>query len=153
MMVYNCCIGICYCLNNCLYKVCCFNFFKYNDMMILVFKLLCNFNVLVCMCGVMEKCIYCIQCINYVWIEVKKEDWWICDGEICMVCEEVCFVDCVVFGDFNDFNLWVFQWCVYDMNYEFFYEFNVVFCIIYLVKIMNLNFVFVGEVEQDYGVY
>lgn len=66
-MVYNCCVGICYCVNNCFYKVCCFNWFLYlendefdynmnNDLGCMVL----NLDVVVCLRGVMEKCFMCI---------------------------------------------------------------------------------------------
>lgn len=80
-MIYNCCIGMCYCVNNCLYKVCCFNWLDYIIVDLFVFNelivdgedvfygvdnficMVLNLDVMVCFCGVIEKCSFCVQCI------------------------------------------------------------------------------------------
>ncbi|MEM1245485.1 MAG: TAT-variant-translocated molybdopterin oxidoreductase [Acidobacteriota bacterium] len=152
-MVYNRCIGTRYCSNNCPYKVRRFNFLKYNDTKTPVLKLARNPNVSVRMRGVMEKCTYCIQRINYARIEAKKEDRRIRDGEVRTACEEACPADCVAFGDLNDPESRVSQWRAHDTNYELLHELNVAPRTTYLAKITNPNPALVGDAEQDHGAH
>ena len=52
--------------------------------------------------GVMEKCTYCIQRIEYVKLEADKEARPIRDGEIVTACQEACPTGAIVFGNVND---------------------------------------------------
>ena len=52
--------------------------------------------------GVMEKCSYCVQRIEYAKIEADKENRPIKDGEIVTACQQSCPTSAITFGNLND---------------------------------------------------
>jgi molybdopterin-containing oxidoreductase family iron-sulfur binding subunit len=138
-MTYNRCIGTRYCSNNCPYKVRRFNFLRYNDNETPVLKLGRNPNVSVRSRGVMEKCTYCVQRINRVRIEAKREDRPIRDGEIKTACQEACPSSAIVFGDLNDPQSEVARWKAESFDYRLLDELATVPRTTYLAKIINPN--------------
>lgn len=108
-MVYNRCVGTKYCSNNCPYKVRRFNFFPYSvepiaplDPTAASMKLLHNPDVTVRTYGVMEKCSYCVQRINYARVGAKREGRKIADGDVMTACQAACPARAISFGDMND---------------------------------------------------
>ena len=101
-MVYNRCVGTRYCSNNCPYKVRRFNFLLYSDYDTESLKFMRNPDVTVRSRGVMEKCSYCIQRIEYAKIYADKENRPVKDGEIVTACQQSCPTSAITFGNVND---------------------------------------------------
>lgn len=104
VQIYNRCIGTRYCSNNCPYKVRRFNFLLYQDWETEQYKMMRNPEVSVRSRGVMEKCTYCIQRIQWGKIEAAKENRLVADGEIITACQSVCPTKAIIFGDLNNAN-------------------------------------------------
>jgi molybdopterin-containing oxidoreductase family iron-sulfur binding subunit len=98
--VYNRCIGVRYCGNNCPYVVRQFNWFDPHWDPPLHEQL--NPDVSVRQNGVMEKCTFCVQRIRKAKEHAESEGRRVRDGEVVPACVQSCPTSALVFGDRND---------------------------------------------------
>jgi len=100
IQVYNRCIGVRYCANNCPYIARMFNWFApyfpepLNEQL--------NPDVTTRWRGIMEKCTFCVQRIRRVEENAASEGRPIRDGEVQPACAQTCPTQPIVFGDLKD---------------------------------------------------
>ena len=138
-MVYNRCVGTRYCSNNCPYKVRRFNFLLFQDWDTPSLKLMRNPEVSVRSRGVMEKCTYCVQRIEYAKIESEKEGRRVRDGEIKTACQATCPTEAIVFGDLNDPTSRVAKLQAQKRRYDLLADLNTRPRTVYLAAVRNPN--------------
>ena len=98
--VYNRCIGVRYCGNNCPYTARQFNWFDPQWDEPLQEQL--NPDLTVRMNGIMEKCTFCVQRIRRGKETAEREGRRVADGEVTPACVQSCPTSALVFGDRND---------------------------------------------------
>jgi molybdopterin-containing oxidoreductase family iron-sulfur binding subunit len=138
-MIYNRCVGVRYCSNNCPYKVRRFNFLLFSDFETESLKLMRNPDVTVRSRGVMEKCSYCTQRIVAAKIAADKENREIRDGEVVTACQQACPTGAIVFGNINDRASKVRKVKDQQRNYGVLADINIRPRTTYIAEVLNPN--------------
>jgi molybdopterin-containing oxidoreductase family iron-sulfur binding subunit len=99
-MIYNRCVGVRFCGNNCPYGVRKFNWFNYDREKSLNDQL--NPDLTVRSVGVMEKCTFCMHRIRRAKDTAKDEQREVKDGEIATACGQSCPTNAITFGNLHD---------------------------------------------------
>ena len=147
-MAYNRCIGTRYCMNNCPYKVRRFNYLDWHGEVRDLKRMVFNPNVTVRMRGVVEKCSYCVQRIQYARIQARLDTT--VDGEeiherriqpqdLRTACQQTCPSSAITFGDLNDTDSPVHQLSRLDRHYSLLAAVGTQPRTTYLGKIRNPN--------------
>ncbi len=139
LMIYNRCVGVRYCSNNCPYKVRRFNFLLFSDFETESLKLMRNPDVSVRSRGVMEKCTYCTQRIVAAKIAADKENRDIRDGEIVTACQQACPTGAIVVGNINDRASRVSRIKAQQRNYGVLVDLNTKPRTTYIAEVINPN--------------
>ena len=158
-MIYNRCVGTRYCENNCPYKVRRFNWYdytgqdsfawnehihpsvanekgdEYDDLV----KMVLNPDVTVRSRGVIEKCSFCVQKIQYAKLEAKKESRRLADGEVKTACQTGCPTDAIEFGDVNNKESNITKKWNEERNFFVLEEIHTLPSVGYLTKIRNID--------------
>ncbi len=157
-MAYNRCIGTRYCANNCPYKVRRFNWKDWNeadsfadnaysdgrrdDINNDITRMVLNPDVTVRSRGVMEKCSFCVQRLQYAKDTAKKEGRVLRDGEAKTACQTACPTNAIVFGNVNDKESEIYKYRNIDQKERVFHvleEIHTLPNINYLSKIRNTD--------------
>jgi len=143
-MAYNRCVGTRYCANNCPYKVRRFNWFQYSDNDKFDYnmnddygKMVLNPDVVVRSRGVIEKCSMCIQKIQEIKLNAKKDGTKVADKDAQTACSSVCSSNAIVFGDSNDATHEVSELKNDPRKYDLLDHLNVAPSVFYQTKIRN----------------
>jgi molybdopterin-containing oxidoreductase family iron-sulfur binding subunit len=143
--VYNRCVGVRYCSNNCPYKVRTFNWFDYStpkDPRTFAWPepmhWLLNPDVVVRPKGIMEKCTFCIQRIRGAQNQAKLSGTPLGDGDVVTACQQTCPADAIVFGDLSDPDAKVRSLVVDERGYKVLDGLNTKPAVTYLTRVRNL---------------
>ncbi len=139
VQAYNRCVGTRYCQNNCPYKVRRFNFFDHWKSYEGTMNMVWNPDVTVRTRGIMEKCSFCIQRINFAKDRAKDEKRKVKDGELKTACQQTCPTDAIVFGDINDAQTRVSQLRADARGFKALDDLNTQPAITYLTKVRNIE--------------
>lgn len=146
-MIYNRCVGTRYCANNCPYKVRRFNWFRYSDNAKFDFnmnndlgKMVLNPDVVVRSRGVMEKCSLCVQRLQEVKLNAKRDGRVLKDGEVNTACAQTCPTNAITFGDYkvkdSELNK---MWKPKERSYHLLEELDVQPNVFYQTKVRNVE--------------
>ncbi len=154
-MAYNRCVGTRYCANNCPFKVRRFNWldyttadsFPYNTatetlrvgMLDNITRMVLNPDVTVRSRGVMEKCSFCVQRIQDVKLQAKKENRTVGGDEVKTACQTACPSDAIVFGNIKDPNSTVSKLATNERTYHALAELDIAPAVSYMVKVRNIE--------------
>ena len=143
-MTYNRCVGTRYCANNCPYKVRRFNWFNYSENDQFDFymnddlgKMVLNPDVVVRSRGVMEKCSMCIQMLQKVKLDAKKDGRKLRAGEAQTACSIACDTGALTFGDVLDEKSEVYTESKSPRAYHLLEELNTQPSVWYQTKVRN----------------
>ncbi len=140
-MIYNRCIGTRYCANNCPYKVRRYNYFDNQiERWPSPMELGLNPDVTVRGQGVMEKCTFCVQRIQFARQEAKNVGGHtavIADGAVQTACQQTCPSHAIAFGNLRDDASLVSQKADSKRSYHALHVLNTRPAVTYLSKVVR----------------